>query len=132
MAKYSKKTSVKELLENATGGLTFRKTFTPQPVAQPAPVKLVTSSQVNEKKIYNRFCDLFGKDAASMNLDADQARAAADRLSVEAVVLRPNAQSAAQDAKAAVSHAAELERENAKLRSEASALATDLGVCALC
>ena len=80
MAKYSKKTSVKELLENATGGLTFRKTFTPQPVAQPAPVKLVTSSQVNEKKIYNRFCDLFGKDAASMNLDADQARAAADVL----------------------------------------------------
>ena len=81
---FSKKTSVKGLLDSATGGLTFRKTFTPQPVAHqyPSTVKVTTPSQVNDKKIFNRLCDLFDKDAEDMNqvLAADPAKAAADVL----------------------------------------------------
>lgn len=85
--KFSKKTSVKELLGSATGGLTFRKTFTPHP-APPMPVKVIQHQQqpsvqaVNEKKIFNRLCDLFGKDESDMNqvFEADPARAAADVL----------------------------------------------------
>lgn len=82
--KFSKKASVKGLLESATGGLTFRKTFTPAP-APPMPVKVTQQQpqlQVNDKKIFNRLCDLFGKDALDMNqvFEADPARAAADVL----------------------------------------------------
>lgn len=86
--KFSAKSSMKELLENATGGLTFRKTFTPHPApALPAKVATIpntvkTTNQVNDKKIFNRLCDLFGKDATSMNqvFEAEPARAAADVL----------------------------------------------------
>ncbi|XP_057378003.1 LOW QUALITY PROTEIN: uncharacterized protein LOC130699973 [Daphnia carinata] len=82
----SKKPSVKELLEGAT----FRKTFTPKQPAPPPPlppsVHPSASREVhNDKKIFNRLCDLFGKDVSSMNqvneFQADPpAKAAADVL----------------------------------------------------
>jgi hypothetical protein len=73
----NKKPSVKELLEGAT----FRKTFTPKQPAPPPPLPPTPSSAkvnptnssnsrgevTNDKKIFNRLCDLFGKDVASMN-----------------------------------------------------------------
>lgn len=72
----NKKPSVKELLEGAT----FRKTFTPKQPAPPPPpppfakvnpaASATTSSRgevTNDKKIFNRLCDLFGKDVSSMN-----------------------------------------------------------------
>ncbi|XP_046454593.1 uncharacterized protein LOC124202314 [Daphnia pulex] len=71
----NKKPSVKELLEGAT----FRKTFTPKQPAPPPPPPpsakvnpaATTSSSrgevTNDKKIFNRLCDLFGKDVSSMN-----------------------------------------------------------------
>jgi hypothetical protein len=73
----NKKPSVKELLEGAT----FRKTFTPKQPAPPPPpppsakvnpaAAATTGSSrgevTNDKKIFNRLCDLFGKDVSSMN-----------------------------------------------------------------
>ncbi|KAI9556403.1 hypothetical protein GHT06_018977 [Daphnia sinensis] len=86
----SKKPSVKELLEGAT----FRKTFTPKQPAPPPPLPPPSSAKVhpsasnsrdNDKKIFNRLCDLFGKDVSSMTqvneFQADPpAKAAADVL----------------------------------------------------
>ena len=78
----SKKPSVKELLEGAK----FRKTFTPKQPAPPPPppsAKVSSDEVTNEKKIFNRFCDLFGKDVNSMSqvIESDPpAKAAADVL----------------------------------------------------
>lgn len=83
------KPSVKGLIESATGGLTFRKTFTPQP--PPMPPALVHhkaakgqrhEASVSDKKMFDRFCDLFGKEAPDVKrvLEPNAAKAAADVL----------------------------------------------------
>ena len=74
--------AVKEFLGSAAGGLTFRKTFTPKrPPPQPkqssamdssSSVAKTTTSVVavetqSDRKIFNRLCDLFGKDASDMS-----------------------------------------------------------------
>ena len=81
-------------------GATFRKTFTPKQPAPPPPLPPPTSSAkvhpstttnssrtevTNDKKIFNRLCDLFGKDVSTMNQVIDfqsdpPAKAAADVL----------------------------------------------------
>ena len=72
----SRKMAVKDFLGSAAGGLTFRKTFTPKrppPLPPPAAATAESTSsvqvqqlQTNDRKIFNRLCDLFGKDVSDM------------------------------------------------------------------
>ena len=69
-----KKLAVKDLLES-TSGLTFRKTFTPAPVCPQL-------EQTDEKTIFSKLCELFGKDVQSMSkiYDADSPALAAGQV----------------------------------------------------